>query len=98
MLSCETAGGGGGGRNSVQCIEIVKKVVSVMMWNCGVTLLTTLKVAEGGLSRTDRELQKCYYKSSAAIWLHGGWLVGWLVGWRESFKYLIPSKYNCGHL
>ena len=26
---------GGGGGNIVQCIEIVKKVVSVMMWNCG---------------------------------------------------------------
>ena len=44
-MSCETAGG-----DSDQCIEIVKKVVSVMMWNCGVTLLTALKVAEGALS------------------------------------------------
>ena len=34
MLSCETAGG-----DSVQCTKIVEKVMSVMMWNCGVTLL-----------------------------------------------------------
>ena len=25
------------------------------------------------------------------------WLVGWLVGWLESFKYLIPQKFNCSH-
>ena len=46
---------GGGERNSVQCIEIVEKVVSVMMWNCGVTLLNVLKVAEGGSSGTAEE-------------------------------------------
>ena len=38
--------------NSVQCIEIVEKVVSAMMLNCGVTLLKVLKVAESGLSGT----------------------------------------------
>ena len=45
-----------GGGNRVQCIEIVEKVVSVMMWNCGVTLLAALKVAEGGSSGTAEEL------------------------------------------
>ena len=42
--------------NSVQCIKIVEKVASVMMWNCGVTLLRALKVAEGGSSGTAEEL------------------------------------------
>ena len=53
MLHVKVLGGGG---DSGQCIEIVEKVMSVMMQNCGVTLLTALKVAEGGLSGTAEEL------------------------------------------
>ena len=44
------------GGNSVQCIEIVENVASVMMWNCGVKLLTALMIAEGGLSGTAEKL------------------------------------------
>ena len=36
----------------MQYIEIIGKVVSAMMWNCGAALLTALKVAEGGSSGT----------------------------------------------